>query len=311
MPKPPLKAKLTTADKLFFTTQAERDDMQREKVIDIPLGEIDNFPDHPFQVRIDDEMRELAENIREHGVLTPAIARQKKDGRYELVSGHRRKTASELAGGKTLPTIVREMDDDTAQIYMVDSNSQRERILPSEKARAFRMKYDALKRQGKRTDLTSAPLGTKLRSDEVIAQEAGESRNQIQRYIRLTELIPELLQMVDENKIAFRPAVELSYLTEEQQHDLLDKMGKEQVRPSLSQAVKLKQLSQDGKFSSRIMLSVLRERKASQANMFIIPRDRIAQFFDAGATPAEIEKTILEALEFLHRKRERSRGRER
>jgi len=311
MPKPPLKAKLATVDELFFTTQEERDDMQREKVIDIPLGEIDSFPDHPFQVRVDDEMRELAENIREHGVLTPAIARQKKDGRYELVSGHRRKTASELAGEETLPMIVREMDDDTAQIYMVDSNSQRERILPSEKARAFRMKYEALKRQGKRTDLTSAPLGTKLRSDEVIAREAGESRNQIQRYIRLTELIPELLQMVDDNKLAFRPAVELSYLTEEQQRDLLDKMGKERVRPSLTQAAKLKQLSQDGKLNSRAMLSVLRERKASQVEMFIIPRDRIAQFFDAGATPAEIEKTILEALEFLHRKRERSRDRER
>jgi len=194
MPKAPLKAKLATVDELFFTAQEERDDLQREKVIDIPLAETDSFPNHPFQVRIDDEMRELAESIREHGVLTPAIARQKKDGRYELVSGHRRKMASELAGEETLPTIVREMDDDTAQIYMVDSNSQRERILPSEKARAFRMKYEALKRQGKRTDLTSAPLGTKLRSDEVIAREAGESRNQIQRYIRLTELVPELRQ---------------------------------------------------------------------------------------------------------------------
>ena len=311
MPKPPLKAKLATVDELFFTTQEERDDMQREKVIDIPLSEIDNFPDHPFQVRIDDEMRELAENIREYGVLTPAIARQKKDGRYELVSGHRRKAASELAGEKALPTIVREMDQDTAIILMADANMQREHVLPSEKAKAFRMKLEAMKRQGKRTDLTSSQMEPKLRSDEIIAQEAGESRNQIQRYIRLTELVPEILQMVDDKKIAFCPAVEISYLSEEEQRDLLDKMEMEQATPSLAQAIRLKQLSQTGKLNSKAIRSVLRERKPNQIEKINIPRDRLSQFFEANASPAEIEKTILEALELLHRKRERSRGRER
>jgi ParB family chromosome partitioning protein len=205
MAKQSLKPKLPTYDDLF-TTQEERDDMLREKVVDIPLEEIDGFPDHPFQVRADDEMRELVENIREHGVLTPAIARQKDDGRYELVSGHRRKMASELAGLKTLPTIVREMDRDAAIVFMVNANMQREHVLPSEKGKAYRMKLEAMRRQGLRTDLTSAPLVQKSgeTSRASIAKEAGESHEQVRRYIRLTELIPEILQMVDEGRMAIQ-----------------------------------------------------------------------------------------------------------
>jgi len=311
MPKRELKPNLPSADELLFSTQEERDDMQREKVVDLPLGEIDSFPDHPFQVRIDDEMRELAENIREHGVLTPAIARQKDDGRYELVSGHRRKKASELAGLETLPTIVREMDRDTAIIKMIDANLQREHILPSEKAKAFRMKLEAMKRQGERTDLTSVPVAQKSKvSRKVVGEEAGESQDQVRRYIRLTELIPEMLEMVDENKMAFRPAVELSYLTENEQRDLLDTMDAELATPSLAQAIKLKQFSQEGKLSGNVTLSILREQKPNQVDKIKIPREKFSRYFDASASPAKIEETIFKALE-LYRKRERNKGMER
>lgn len=308
MPKPALKPKLTSVDELLFTTQQERDDLLREKVVDIPLSEIDGFPDHPFQVRIDDEMREMVESVREHGVLTPAIARQKDDGRYELVSGHRRKMASERAGLKTLPTIVRNMDRDAAIVIMVNSNLQREHILPSEKAKAYRMKLEAMKRQGARTDLTCAPMEHKLslKSRDIVAEEAGESKDQIRRYIRLTELIPEILQMVDESKMAFRPAVEVSYLSEKEQQQLLETMEMELATPSLAQAIKLKQFSQEGRLNSDVTLSIMQEQKSNQVDKIKIPRDRIARYFDEGTPVAKIEDTIVKALE-LYRKRERSR----
>lgn len=309
MAKPASKLNFPSIDDLF-TTQAERDDAKREKVFDIPLGDIDSFPDHPYQVRYDDEMKKLAESIRDHGVLTPAIAREKDDGRYELVSGHRRKLAAELVGLETLPTIVRDMDRDAATVLMVNANLQREHVLPSEKAKAFKMKLEAMKRQGKRNDLTSSPMETRLRSDEIVAQEAGESRNQIQRYIRLTELIPETLQLVDEGKIAFRPAVELSYLTEEEQRDLLETMEQELATPSLAQAIKMKQFSQEGRLDSNVMLSILQEQKPNQVEQIKIPKDRISKFFDEGTPVAKIEETILKALE-MYRKRERSQDLER
>jgi ParB family chromosome partitioning protein len=310
MPKPALKPKLASVDELLFTTQEERDDLLREKVVDIPLDEIDGFPDHPFQVRIDDEMRELVENVRSHGVLTPAIARQKDDGRYELVSGHRRKMASELAGLKTLPVIVRKMDRDAAIIFMVNANMQRERILPSEKGKAYRMKLEALSRQGERVDLTSSPVGMKLQGKqtlEVIGEEAGDSRNQVHRYIRLTELVPEILQMVDDGKMAFRPAVEVSYLSEGQQRDLLDTMEMELATPSLAQAIKLKQFSQEDRLNSDVTLSIMREQKPNQVEQFKMPKDRISKFFTPGTPAQKIEDTIIKALE-LYQRRERQRN---
>lgn len=308
--KPTAKPKQLSADDLLV----EQEDVKGEKIINIPLGEIDSFPDHPFQVRIDDEMQELAESIREYGVLAPAIVRQKKGGRYELVSGHRRKAASEIAGKETLPAIVREMDRDTAIVVMTDSNTQREHVLPSEKARALRMKLEAMKRQAGRPAKNAVPMEQNISSDvsrNILAEQSGESPSQVQRYIRLTELIPEILQMVDEGKIAFRPAVEISYLTEKEQHDLLDKMNLEQATPSLAQAIKLKQLSKDGKLSSKAMLAVLHQQKANQVEKIKIPRDKLSRYFNANTSPAKIEETILEALELLQRKRERSKGRER
>lgn len=312
MAKPVLKPRLASVDELF-TTQEERDDMRREKVEDIPLEEIDAFPNHPYQVRIDDEMRELVESIREHGVLTPAIARQKDDSRYELVSGHRRKTASELAGLKTLPVIVREMDRDAAIVFMVNANMQREHVLPSEKAKAYRMKLEAMRRQGERVDLTSVPLEQKLTgavSREILADQSGESPSQIQRYIRLTELIPEILQMVDNGKMAFRPAVEVSYLAEKEQRDLLETMELELATPSLAQAYKLKQFSQEGRLNGDVTLSIIREQKPNQVDKIKIPREKLSRYFDEGTPVTKIEETIIKALE-LYRKRERSRGMER
>jgi ParB family chromosome partitioning protein len=255
-------------------------------------------------------MREVVESIREHGVLTPAIVRPTEEGRYELVSGHRRKTACELAGLETLPAIVREMDRDVATVLMVNANMQREKVLPSEKAKAYRMKLEAMNRQGQRTDLTSDPLGRKLQgreSVEVIGEEAGESRNQVRRYIRLTELIPEILQMVDDDRIAFRPAVEISYLTEEEQRGLLDTMELELATPSLTQAIKLKKFSKESRLGSDVISSILQEQKPNQVEHFKMPRDRLSRYFDADTPVDKIEETIIKALE-LYRKRERSRN---
>ena len=301
--------KLASLDDLF-STEESRTEADKERIQDIPIAEIDNFPDHPFHVDIDDAMREMAESVKRFGVLSPAVARQKEDGRYELISGHRRKKACELAGIDKMPVIVRNMDRDEAIIFMVDSNLQRERLLPSEKAFSYKMKLDAMKRQGARADLTSSPLGTKLRSDAELAQRAGESRNQIQRYIRLTELIPDLLQMVDDGKIAFRPAVELSYLTKEEQASLHEAMESEDCTPSLAQAIKIKKFSQEDRLSDDVILSILSEEKPNQREVYRLPKERIDKYFPKGTPSEKVEEIICKALE-LYRRRERSRESER
>ena len=301
--------KLTSLDDLF-STEESRAEADKERIQDIPIAEIDDFPDHPFHVDIDDAMREMAESVKRFGVLSPAVARQKENGRYELISGHRRKKACELAGINKMPVIVRNMDRDEAIIFMVDSNLQRERLLPSEKAFSYKMRLEAMKRQGQRTDLTSSPLGTKLRSDTELAQRAGESRNQIQRYIRLTELIPDLLQMVDDSKIAFRPAVELSYLTKEEQASLHEAMESEDCTPSLAQAIKIKKFSQEGRLNGDVILSILSEEKPNQREVYRLPKERIDKYFPKGTPSEKIEEIICKALE-LYRRRERSREMER
>lgn len=301
--------KLTSLDDLF-STEESRAEADKERIQDIPIAEIDDFPDHPFHVDIDDAMREMAESVKRFGILSPAVVLQKEDGRYELISGHRRKKACELAGIDKMPVIVRNMDRDEAIIFMVDSNLQRERLLPSEKAFSYKMRLEAMKRQGQRADLTSSPLGTKLRSDTELAQRAGESRNQIQRYIRLTELIPDLLQMVDDSKIAFRPAVELSYLTKEEQASLHEAMESEDCTPSLAQAIKIKKFSQEGRLSDDVILSILSEEKPNQREVYRLPKERIDKYFPKGTPSEKIEEIICKALE-LYRRRERSRESER
>jgi ParB family chromosome partitioning protein len=243
----------------LFTTQEQRDNDKREKVMIIPISEIDDFPDQPFQVRMDEAMTAMVESVKTVGIQTPAIARQKEDGRYELISGHRRKMAATLAGLETMPVIVRELSRDEAIIALVDANLQREVILPSEKAKSYQMKLDALKRQGNRTDLTSCPVGTKFRTDELVAEKTDDSARQVQRFIRLNSLVPEVLQMVDEGKIAFRTAVELSYLSEKEQTNLLDMMQAEDSTPSLAQAIKLKHFSQEGRLNENVVMSIMSE----------------------------------------------------
>lgn len=298
---------LTSLDSLF-TTQEQRDEAKRGSVQDIPLAQISDFPEHPFKVKQDEAMMEMAESVRQYGVLVPGLVRQLEDGSYQMVSGHRRKLASELAGRDTIPCIVRDLTDDEAVIIMVDSNLQRERILPSEKAFAYKMKLDAMRRQqGERTDLTCVPLGHKLdskRSRELLADNSPDSNTQIQRYIRLTNLIPEILDMVDEGRIAFRPAVELSYLAEQEQRTLYDTMGCEDCTPSLAQAIKMKAFSRDGKLTDAVILSIMEEEKPNQREQFRLPRDRINRFFKPGTPAQTIEDTIIRALE-LYRKRQR------
>lgn len=294
---------LTSLDSLF-TTQEQRDEAKRDSVQDIPISQISDFPEHPFKVKQDEAMLEMAESVRQYGVLVPGLVRQLEDGSYQMVSGHRRKLASELAGRDTIPCIVRDLTDDEAVIIMVDSNLQRERVLPSEKAFAYKMKLDAMRRQGQRTDLTLSPLETKLRTSAVIAQSGGDSRAQVDRYIRLTNLIPEILDMVDDGRIAFRPAVELSYLTEQEQSALYDTMGREDCTPSLAQAIKMKAFSRDGKLTDAVILSIMEEEKPNQREQFRLPRDRINRFFKPGTPVQTIEDTIIRALE-LYRKRQR------
>lgn len=294
---------LTSLDSLF-TTQEQRDEAKRDSVQDIPISQISDFPEHPFKVKQDEAMLEMAESVRQYGVLVPGLVRQLEDGSYQMVSGHRRKMASELAGRDTIPCIVRDLTDDEAVIIMVDSNLQRERVLPSEKAFAYKMKLDAMRRQGQRTDLTLSPLETKLRTSAVIAQSGGDSRAQVDRYIRLTNLIPEILDMVDDGRIAFRPAVELSYLAEQEQCALYDTMGREDCTPSLAQAIKMKAFSRDGKLTDAVILSIMEEEKPNQREQFRLPRDRINRFFKPGTPAQTIEDTIIRALE-LYRKRQR------
>ena len=280
-----------------------------EYITNIPVEKLKSFPNHPFQVRDDDSMNETVESIKTYGVLQPAIVRPSDDGNYEILSGHRRKHACELAGRKTIPAIVRELDDDAAIIFMVDSNLQRENILPSERAAAYKMKMEALKRQGVRTDLTSSQVETKLRSDQKVAEEAGESRAQIQRYIRLTELQPELQQMVDEKKMAFTPAVEISYLKPDEQRMLLDTISSEQATPSLSQAQRLKKLSQAGELTDDSMLSIMSEQKKPERNDLTIPADVLEKFFPRSFTPMKMQEVIIKLLESWQRKRQQSRER--
>lgn len=304
--------KMPSADELFSTEETRSTEKAtKERVTMISLDEIDPFPDHPFHVADDAEMQDMVASIKEYGVLTPAIVRKKEDGRYELISGHRRKRACELAGIERLPIIVRQMTRDEAIIFMVDSNLQREKILPSEKAFSYKMKLDAMKRQGARTDLTSVPMAQKLKtSREMIGEQSGESQDQVRRYIRLTSLIPELMQMVDEEKIAFRPAVELSYLPSEKQRELLDTMECEACTPSLAQAIKIKKFSQEDRLNEDVMLSILSEEKPNQKEIFKLPRERIEKYFPRNTPQEKIEETIIKALE-LYRRRERDRGMER
>ena len=280
-----------------------------EYITNIPVEKLKSFPNHPFQVRDDDSMRETVESIKTYGVLQPAIVRPSKDGDYEILSGHRRKRACELAGKKTIPAIVRELDDDAAIIFMVDSNLQRENILPSERAAAYKMKLEALKRQGARTDLTSAQVVPKLSAREKVAEEAGVNRMEVTRYIRLTELQPELQQMVDDKKIAFTPAVEISYLKPDEQRMLLDTISSEQATPSLSQAQRLKKLSQAGELTDDSMLSIMSEQKKPERNDLTIPADVLEKFFPRSFTPMKMQEVIIKLLESWQRKRQQSRER--
>ena len=309
---------LTSVDSLF-TTQAERDEAKLTRVEEIPIELIDDFPNHPYKVRMDDSMARLIESVSEHGVLEPALVRPKPDGRYEMVAGHRRKEASIHAQIPVMRCIVQDMTDDQAVIIMVDSNLHREEILPSEKAFAYRMKLEAMKRQGKRTDLTSDPVGQKLRgrySVEVLAEEAAESKSQVQRYIRLTYLIPSLLELVDNSvlkekgtmQIALRPAVELSYLTEQEQQELYDTITTEDCTPSHAQAIKMRQFSQNGRLNMDVILSIMQEEKPNQKEQFKMPKDRISKYFPPGTPTQKIEDTIVKALE-LYRKRQREQVR--
>lgn len=296
----------------LFSTQEERDNASRESVREIPLEKISDFPNHPFKVKMDESMADMAESVKQYGVLVPALVREKPEGGYEMIAGHRRKMASELAEKKEIPCIVRDLTDDEAIIIMVDSNLQREQILPSEKAFAYKMKLSAMNRQGQRTDLTSVPLGQKLgkTSRELLAEKSPDSNTQIQRYIRLTELITPILDMVDSGKIAIRPAVELSYLPKEQQTILLDTMQLEDCTPSHAQAIKMRKFADEGRLNEDVILSILSEEKGNQKEQFRMPKERISKYFSPGTPAKQMEDTIVKALE-LYRKRERSKDRER
>ena len=302
-----IEMNLPKADDLF-STQEERDNENREYVKAIPLDQIYDFPNHPFKVRMDEKMLEMIESVREYGVLSPAVVRPKGDGTYEMIAGHRRKLASQMADRSEMPCIVRDLTDEEATIIMVDSNLQREEILPSEKAFAYKMKLDAMKKQGQRTDLTSRPLGEKLYSVDKLSQDVPDSARQIHRYIRLTELIKPILDMVDDKKIALRPAVELSYLSQDQQEMLVDTMQLQDCTPSHAQAIKLRKFAEEGRLNEDVILSIMSEEKGNQKEQFRIPRERISKYFSPGASAKQIEDTIIKALE-LYRKRERSRER--
>ncbi|MBQ4640664.1 MAG: ParB/RepB/Spo0J family partition protein [Clostridia bacterium] len=293
----------------LFSTEEQRQDYHREKVMDIPLSELHPFKDHPFKVMDDDRMADTTCSIQERGVLVPAIARPRPDGGYELISGHRRKRACELAGFDTMPVIVREMDDNAAVLVMVDSNIQRENILPSERAFAYKMKLEALRRQGKRSDLTSSQVGMKLQALDIVGQESGESRNQVHRYIRLTHLIPQLLTMVDEKKIAFNPAVELSYLKQEEQAQLLDAMESEQATPSLSQAQRMKRFSQEDKLSPAVMSAILSEEKKVEQEQVSFSAEALRKYFPKSYTPQQMETVIFRLLDTWQRKRQQQQER--
>ena len=301
------KVKLASVDELFSTEQSRQDE-SREKVVEIALSELHPFPNHPFQVRDDDSMKEAVESVKEYGILTPAIVRPREEGGYEIVAGHRRKHACELAGLETMPAIVRDIDRDMATIIMVDTNLQRENISPMEKAQAYKMKLEAIKRQGARTDLTSTQVAQKL-SVERVGEEAGISKDQVRRYIRLTELNPELQQMVDDKKIAVTPAVELSYLKPEEQALVVETIESEQATPSLSQAQRMKKKSQAGELNEDTVLSIMSEEKKPEKYDLTISGDKLRKYFPRSYTPRQMEDTILKLLEGWQRKRQRSQER--
>ncbi len=300
---------LTSYDDLFQTDES-RLAAQQEKIVDIPLSELHPFKNHPFKIKDDDAMLETAESIKQHGILVPAIVRPREEGGYELISGHRRKRASEIAGKETLPVIIRNLDDDAATIIMVDSNIQRENILPSERAFAYKLKLEAIKHQGQRNDLTSGQVGQKSKySIEKIADQVGESYKQIQRFIRLTELVPDLLDMVDVKKIAFNPAVELSYLKPREQVQLMEAMDMEQSTPSLSQAQRLKKFSQEGKLTFDVMTAIMSEEKKSDLEKVTLSGDKLKKYFPKSYTPQQMEETIIKLLESWAHKRQQSQER--
>ena len=308
MTKGGLNVSLKGADDIFSTKES-RQEQQREQVQQIPIAELHPFTNHPFKVLDDESMQRTVESVEQYGVLSPLIARPRPEGGYEIISGHRRQHAAQLAGLDTLPVIVRNMDDNAAVLLMVDSNLQRENILPSERAFAYKMKLEALKKQGARSDLTSDQLGQKLWSVEQVANDAGESKTQIQRFIRLTNLIPELLDMVDEKKIAFNPAVELSYLDESQQRDFLEAMEDTQNAPSLSQAQRLKKLAMEGHFSYDAAFAVMGEAKKDELDKVVIKNETLRKYFPRSYTPKQMEDTIIKLLEQWQRKRQRQNER--
>ena len=308
MPKKGANISLSSYDDIF-STEESRADQAAEKVQEIPLSELHPFKDHPFKVLDDEAMQKTVESIRQYGVMVPAIARPSPEGGYELIVGHRRHHASELAGKETMPVIVREMDDDAATILMVDSNLQREELLPSERAFAYRMKLEAMMHQGERRDLTSCQIGTKFRADEQLAKDAGESARTVQRFIRLTYLIPELLDMVDQKKLAFNPAVELSYLRPEEQKLFLEAMDYAQTTPSLSQAQRIKKYSQENKCTLDVMCAVMDEIKKDDMSKITISHDVIRKYFPKSYTPKQMEDTIIRLLEQWQKKRQREQER--
>ena len=293
----------------IFQTEENRVDAQRERVQEIPLDQLKPFKNHPFKVRDDQRMLDTVDSIREYGVLVPAIARPDPEGGYELISGHRRKRGCEMAGLQTMPVIIRNLDDDAAALVMVDSNIQREELLPSERAFAYKMKLEALKHQGARMDLTSCQVGTKLRADEKLAESVNESARTVQRFIRLTELISELLDMVDERKLAFNPAVEVSYLKQDEQRMLLEAMDAEQTTPSLSQAQRLKKFSQEGKLTEEAMSAIMSEEKKSDMDKVTLRSDTLRRYFPKSYTPKQMEQTIIKLLDVWQKQRQKNQER--
>ena len=308
MPKNSLNVSLKGADDIF-STEESRQEQQREQVQQIPIGELFPFKNHPFKVLDDESMQRTVESVEQYGVLSPLIARPRPEGGYEIISGHRRQHAAQLAGLDALPVIVRQMDDDAAVLLMVDSNLQRENILPSERAFAYKMKLEAIKNQGARSDLTSPQVAAKFRSDDAVAKDQGISGDTVRRYIRLTNLIPELLDMVDEKKISFNPAVELSYLDEAQQRDFLEAMNDTQNAPSLSQAQRLKKLAQEGHFSYDVAFAVMGEEKKDELDKVVIKNDTLRKYFPRSYTPKQMEDTIIKLLEQWQRKQQRQNER--
>lgn len=308
MEKKPIDLGLTALDELFMTDEG-RKESKLPRIHDIPLDQIDDMPNHPYKVRMDEDMEALVESVKNHGIITPVILRQKEDGRYECASGHRRRKAAELAGFPTIKAEVREMTRDEAIIVMAHSNRQRSRILPSEKAFSYKMEMEALSRQGKRTDLTLSPVATKLDAAASVGEKSGESRDQVFRYIRLTHLAPALLDMVDEGRIAFRPAVELSYLTEQEQADLIETIGYEDATPSLVQAIKMKEFSREGRLNADVILSIMCEQKPNQKEKITFHAEKLKPYLPKNINPKQTEEYILKALEYYQRYRERMKDR--